>query len=378
MKAIYAYEFDAGDINVQSGRPFSVLREMTRHGTTIFPVFPLSLGSRHLFLWKRIGYRMSGKVYRPDREPVLLRALARQIERRVRGVPADFLFAPGSHAIAELDTPHPKIFCADATFANVLDFYDTFTNCAPEFVRQGHAQDRKALANCAAAVYPSHWAAERATGFYGADPGKVHVIPFGANIDAPDAETVRGWIDARTFETLRILFVGRDWRRKGGDLVLGVCDRLHRAGVPVRLDIVGVERPPVDLPSSARSHGLLNKKIAEDRRRLEALFARAHFFFVPSRAENYGMAFCEAAAFGVPSVTTNVGGIPTIVRHGCTGLALPPDGPAEAFAEAIEAWFRDPVRYRELARSSRADYEERLNWNAFGKRFFEVVRQVLG
>ncbi len=378
MRAIYAYEFDASNINVQSGRPFSVLREMKRRGTDIVPVFPLEQRLQHLFLWKKIRYRLGEEVYRPDRESALLRSLAHQIERRVNGIAADFLFAPGSHAIAELDTPHPKVFCADATFANVIDFYDTFTNCAPEFIRQGHAQDQKALMNCAAAIYPSDWAARSAIEFYGVDPGKIHVIPFGANVEVHDAATVKGWIDARPFDRLDLLFVGRDWRRKGGDIVLAVCDHLSRAKVPVHLDIVGVTQTPVPLPPYARLHGLLDKNDPTDRRRLESLLAKAHFFFVPSRAENYGMAFCEAAAYGVPSVTTNVGGIPTIVQHGRTGFTFAPDSPPDAFAEAIEGSFRSLDRYRDLARSSFADYEKRLNWNAFGERFFEVVRQIAG
>jgi glycosyltransferase involved in cell wall biosynthesis len=189
---------------------------------------------------------------------------------------------------------------------------------------------------------------------------------------------VQGWIDGRRFDVLRLLFVGRDWHRKGGDLVLAACECLRLGAVPLRLDIVGIERLPVDLPPYARLHGVLNKRNPEAWRQLEGLLAQAHFLFVPSRAENYGMVFCEAAAYGVPSIATNTGGIPTIVRNGCTGFTLPQDRPPRDFAEAIESCFSDPRRYRDLARSSLAEYHERLNWHAFGRRLFEVIAQIAG
>jgi glycosyltransferase involved in cell wall biosynthesis len=377
MKIIYAYEFDATDVNVQSGRPRSILAQLKRRGNEIVPAFPLNRHMRCLQQWKSYCYKVRGRTYRPDRERAYLRSLARQIERRVQGIDADVLVAPGSHVVAELRTPHPKIFVADATFANVLDFYDSFTDCAPEFVRQGHDQDRKALANCAAAVYPSAWAADSAVRDYGASPGKVHVIPFGGNLVPPDEATVGTWIDQRRFDRLRILFIGRDWYRKGGDTVLAACEVLDRRSVPLRLDLVGVERVPRTLPTYARLHGRLNKRIPEHRRQLEDLLRHAHVLFVPSRAENYGMVFCEAAAFGVPSLTTAVGGIPSAVQHGKTGFTLPPEAAPEAFGETLEKLFADPPRQQKLALASLEDYHARLSWDAFGSRFLRVLEDAL-
>ena len=376
MKIIYAYEFDAADINVQSGRPCSILAQLESRGNEVVRAFPLQRGMRHLHQWRSYFHRWRGRTYRPDREPSYLRSLARQIERRVQEVAADVLVAPGSHVVADLRTPHPKVFVADATFANVLDFYDSFTDCAPEFVRQGHDQDRKALANCAAAVYPSAWAAHSAIADYGASPAKVRVIPFGGNLVPHDAATVMTWIDQRRFDRLRILFIGRDWYRKGGATVLAACDVLDRRSVPLRLDLVGVRHLPA-LPTYARLHGRLDKRDPEQRRRLEDLLRDAHVLFVPSLAENYGMTFCEAAAFGVPSLATAVGGIPTAVRHGQTGFTLPIGTEPEAFADILYELFAVPPRQQELALASLQDYHARLSWDAFGSAFLRAVEEVL-
>ena len=372
----YAYEQDAGDINTQSGRPLSVLEQFRKNGCSILPAFPLRTAGRYLYIWKYGYYRSRGKIYRPDREPRLLRNLARQVERKLRGKRVDCVFAPGSHVVTELDVPCPKIFCADATFANVLGFYDSFSNVAEEYLALGHEQERRALANCDAAIYPSDWAANSAISDYGAPPEKIHVIPFGANVTVHDPKTVHDWIMARPFDAMRVLFVGRDWKRKGGDTVLQTCEALRRQKLNLRLDIVGIRECPVELPHYATNHGLLDKNDPAERMQLERLLAEAHFFFVPSVAENYGMAFCEAAAYGVPSISTDVGGIATIVRDGITGYAFPLSAPPETYAEAMLSCFADPKVYRDVARSSFEIFQKELNWDVCGRRLLAVMESL--
>jgi glycosyltransferase involved in cell wall biosynthesis len=375
MKIIYAYEDRADDVGVQSGHPAAMLQQL-RSRAQVLPVFPLNKAVRYLFAPKYAYFRARRLTYRPDREPLLLRDFARQIWRRTRGISADAVFFPGSHLTAEVDLGLPMIFCADATFSGVVDFYDSFSGCAPEYLALGHRQESAALRRCAAAIYASHWAARSAIVDYGADPSKVHVVPFGANVEAPGPDAIEAMVSRRTQDELRLLFIGREWLRKGADIVLEACTMLHRPERPVVLDIVGIASPPVPLPGFARNHGTLRKGNPVERATIERLLAQAHFLFVPSRAENYGMVFCEAAAFAVPSIASDVGGVGTVVRNGITGFALPAGSSASAYASTIETFFRDTQRYRELARSSRSEYERELNWEAFGQRLMAILGNV--
>lgn len=377
MKIAYAYEFDAADPMVQSGHPASILKQLVTAGVEVLPAYPLNQSARLLYAPKAVYYRSRGLVYRPDRQSMFLQSLAWQVRRRIGAMKPDAVFAPGSHAVAMLDVPCPVVFCADATFANVLDWYDSFSHCADEFIAQGHAQERAALGRCAAAIYPSEWAARSAIEFYGADPARVHVVPFGANVEAPDSATVHRWIEARRLSPLRLLFVGREWVRKGADLVLDACTLLRASGFDVELDLVGIERTPRQVPEWVRNHGLLDKRDPAQRARLHELFAHSHFFFVPSLAENYGMVFCEAAAYGLPSLTTDVGGIPTIVRDGKTGYTLPPSTQPQEWAAVLAKVIDDPVAYRAMAHASHADYLARLNWDAFGARLRVILETVV-
>ena len=374
MRFIYTYESDAADINVMSGYPYSILSQIERRGHDVVRVFPLRQQIQYAFAPKYLWYRRRGLIYRPDREPAYLRSLARQIARRTRGIAADLLVGGGSHVISALETPHPKAFIADATFANVLDFYDSFEHCAPEFIRRGHEMERAALHRAVAVFYPSEWAARSAIDDYGASADKIHVIPWGANVEAPPIRTVQDSILKRSRDELKLVFIGRDWARKGADTVLAAGEILRARGVPLRLDLVGLRRVPVALPAWAHSHGLLDKNAPAEERTFRSLLLDSHVLFVPSRAENYGMVFCEAAAFGVPSVAPAVGGITTAVRSGETGFTLPVSSPPEAFADVLQRLFASPDLYQRLAFASLDDYHARVNWDAFATRFLEICQ----
>ena len=101
----------------------------------------------------------------------------------------------------------------------------------------------------------------------------------------------------------------------------------------------------------------LNMGQEADRKCLHELFSTSDFFILPSRAECAGIVFCEANAFGLPVLTTDVGGISSIVRHGVNGYMLPTSASGEDFAKEIKRLLDDPVCYQRLRQQSRAEYE---------------------
>lgn len=376
LRVAYTYELPAEDINVQSARPYSTLQQLRRRASVTL-LSPLDDWTRYLFGPKYLWYRATGRIYRPDREALLLAQYGQQLRRWLANQKVDCLYSPGTRAVAALGGDLPLVLCADATFANMVDTYDTFTNCAAAYIRQGHRQEKRALDRCAAIIYPSSWAAESAMSAYRVAPDKVHIVPFGANVDAPDTLAVQRMINERDTRTFRVLFIGRDWERKGAPLVLDACRTALGAGVPLRLDMVGIGTPPVTLPDFATSHGMLRKNNPGQLERFRGLLAQAHVLFVPSRAEAYGMTFCEAAAYGVPSLATAVGGIPAVVRNDRTGFSLPPEADAAAYAAVLRDLHHDRARWRALAMCARRDYEANFTWDRFGERLIDIMRQVV-
>jgi glycosyltransferase involved in cell wall biosynthesis len=120
----------------------------------------------------------------------------------------------------------------------------------------------------------------------------------------------------------------------------------------------------------------LNKATPEEAQQLRQLLLTSTFLLVPSQAEAWGLVFGEASACGLPSVTRATGGIPSVVRNGINGLCLAADASAEEYAREIIELVRNPDRYRSLQRSSRNEYETRLNWDVWASRMIEIFNSV--
>jgi glycosyltransferase involved in cell wall biosynthesis len=373
-KLAFVSLWNAADPNAESGYAYSMRRQL-RKRFDVVDVFPPRLPGERLFLPMRAAYKMAGLYYHPMREPAVLKALARRVERRLKDIAPDVVFAPSSIPLSFVDTPAPRMFSTDQVFGDFIGAY--IPNASARYRRQGDAQEGRALATAAWVSYPSHWAARSAVERHGADAAKISVIPWGANLprDLPDAEIAQA-IAGRRFDHCRLVFLGRDWRRKGGDVLVATVIELNRRGLPTTATIIGCDPP--SLPQGLFTvHPFLDKRNPNDFIRLAGIMLEAHFHFLPSKAEAYGQAFCEAAAFGLPSIGSTAGGIPTIIRDAVTGFTRPADLPAADFAALIEETLGTPARYIDMAKNARQDYRDRLNWDRFGERLNETVAALV-
>jgi glycosyltransferase involved in cell wall biosynthesis len=208
----------------------------------------------------------------------------------------------------------------------------------------------------------------------------VAVVPFGANLETlPTGDEVQRAIAARPRTRCRLLWVGVDWERKRGDLVIEIAQRIEAHGIPVELTIVGC-RPPGDreLPEWVQVEGWVSKRTAIGRARLAELYARSHFLVMPSDAEAYGLVYAEAAAYGVPSVATRTGGVPTVVVDEETGILDDPGAGAESYAGRILGLMRDRPRYEVMARAAAARSAAMLNWDVAGREAVARIAAVAG
>ena len=82
------------------------------------------------------------------------------------------------------------------------------------------------------------------------------------------------------------------------------------------------------------------------------------------------------AAYALPVAATDVGGVSGVVQGGAWGLLLPPQAPAEAYADWLAALFLDRTRYRAAALHAREDYETRLSNRAYTRQLLGIISRV--
>jgi glycosyltransferase involved in cell wall biosynthesis len=128
-----------------------------------------------------------------------------------------------------------------------------------------------------------------------------------------------------------VLFIGKEFERKGGKTLLQAFQNLRNRIPGARLVIIGAENAPKGEPG-VESLGVLNKAVAGERERLLNAFAAATVFCLPSRLDPFPNVVREAMVFGLPCVTSDVWAFPEMVIHGETGFVVPPDEPVHLAA----------------------------------------------
>ena len=91
------------------------------------------------------------------------------------------------------------------------------------------------------AIFASDWAASIAKDYHHIDPGKVKVVPFGANVEHNNNIQDVSYIEDRSKNVCKLLFIGVDWKRKGGDIAFKTAEGLNKKGLKTELTVVGCE-----------------------------------------------------------------------------------------------------------------------------------------
>src|SRR5688572_3888566 len=371
---------DSTDVLHWSGLNYHIAQSLERAGATLVRVGPLTHPWTTGMKLRRRWYGLRRQAYHANMEPSALDAFGAQARAQIPG-DVDAVVAVTTMIAASLDGLRaPVISWDDASPASLVEYYPQFERLSAQTARDVVTMGQRAARNVQLAMYASEWAAAGARAAYGLSVDRVAVVPFGANLETmPSSDEVHRAIVARPRTRCRLLWVGVDWERKCGDLVIEIARRIEAHGIPVELTLVG-SRPPGDreLPEWVQVEGFLSKRTAIGRARLAELFARSHFLVMPSNAEAYGLVYAEAAAYGVPSVATRTGGVPTVVVDGETGILDDPGAGAESYAGRILGLMRDRPRYEVMAHAAAARSAALLNWDVAGREAVARIAAVAG
>jgi glycosyltransferase involved in cell wall biosynthesis len=377
MRVALVTTYDPRDPAVRSGWAHHMLRSFRDARVEVDAIGPLRERGRVTGRVRaRAEARLAGRVYDPYRAVPNGRTLSRQVARLADG--ADVVLTTECVPVSHLDQGKPVVLWADATFARLVDFYPDFTGLTRATRRDGETLERRGLERCDLAVFSSHWAAASAIDHYGIDVARVAVVPWGANLDeVPSSDDVAAMTRQRRadHDLLRVLFLGGDWPRKGGPVAVSCVRELNRRGVRAELTVVGCRIPAADDAPFVHVLGPVDKYDGTGGRVLRRALADAHVLLLPTTADCTPLAVAEAAAFGVPAIVADVGGLAEMVDDR-SGSLLPAGSPPSAYADALERLHRDPDALDAMSRGARCRFETELNWPVATRRMAEMLEQV--
>ncbi len=247
-----------------------------------------------------------------------------------------------SMALALLDVMRrtPTVLSVDATPRSLHEFAAHYRHGvdSPLIERAKEHWNRAVYRQAAAIVSMSEWAKRSLVDEYDVPACKVTVVPpsIDTSVWCPASSKPRDGV-------ARILFVGGDFTRKGGDLLLRWAASTREKNWEMHL--VTREAVP-SLPNvhvhrfESNSDGLLR------------LAQRCDVFALPTRGDCSPFALAEAMAAGLPVVSTKVGGVPEFVVEGETGLTVPVDD-YEALAKSLSLLVRSPLVRQAMSAAAR-------------------------
>ena len=169
----------------------------------------------------------------------------------------------------------------------------------------------------------------------------------------------------------RVLFVGGDFRRKGGDDLLAAW-REGRLREKATLDLV--TSSPIE--SERLSPGVsVHTGITAHSPQWLALWREADIFVLPTRDEAFGLVYQEAGAAGLPSIGTRINAVSEIIQDGVSGLLVAPEDP-DGLTGALNELIASAERRREMGTRARAFIVRAADPEAYRRRLVAAIETL--
>ena len=219
--------------------------------------------------------------------------------------------------------------------------------------RRQHDEYRHA----SAAFFMSRWVKDIMSAFHPDVSNKMIHIGGGTNIDVNN-------IDLSQKKGNKFLFIGRDFERKAGDLVIEAFKMLKSQYMPnAELHMAGCQ--PQEPGEGIIYYGDVNyEKVSE-------LLNKCDVFCMPSRFEAYGLVFVESLIYGLPCIGRRFFEMPHFIEEGKEGALIEGDDP-KILAEKMFETISDKKMIANI-QSRQAEYIEKYSWDSVAKRAKNVI-----
>ena len=297
--------------------------------------------------------------------------LGKKISKILKESSYDIIFVPTYlNDFAFVNTNIPIVYLNDANVGQLLNYYPYYSGFGLVSKLETQYIEKRMLNNANINIFSSEWAANYAIGNYKINPEKISILKFGANLIVQNQWSYHKDVNGE----IVFLFLAVDWERKRGKLAYDSIKILKEKGYPVKMQIIGCNPGISDYWVDVIP--FLDKNKPHDLQEIQNHLIKAHFLFVPTQADCTPIAFCEAAGYGLPIISTDTGGVSAHVENHTTGLLLPQHANANDYANEIEKILKNPELIESMSFASRKKYEKELNWEKWKKDFKYLINML--
>lgn len=302
----------------------------------------------------------------------------REIARMRRAVPLDALFFH-TQVTAVLSPDWlarvPSVVSLDATpeqYDALGEYYDHSAGTA-WLERFKWTLNRRCFQGAQHLVAWSEWAKQGLIQGYQVPAERITVIPPGVNLPQwahPGTRDPHG-------ETVKILFVGGNFERKGGRHLLDAFRSLYQeapfrvGGLDFNIELHIVSRDPIPDQPGVRTY----RDIQPNSPALKQLYDDSDIFCLPTYGDCLPMVLSEAGASGLPLISTQVAAIPEIVLEGDNGF-LVSSGDTRSLTQALRALILDPGLRRSMGARGTEIVAQKFDAHQNATRLLNLLKEV--
>jgi glycosyltransferase involved in cell wall biosynthesis len=378
LNIAYVSASDPRDKKVWSGTHNTVFNTIDKNVGNVVPLGPyrpffatfigksLSFLSKILFK-KRYNYRHSR---------LLAISYANYFNRILKKGNFDLIVAPAALCeLAYIKTDIPIIYISDATIQLSLNYHKSLTGLLSYSEKETLKIEQLAYEICDKIIVSSDWALKSLIEEYKIPADRIMNLPFGANMCLlPEAKDLSNKF---TGDTCRLLFIGVYWESKGGDIAFNCLIELLNLGIDAELTICGCIPPEEFRHEKMKIIPFIDKNSPDGMSKLYDIFLQHDFLILPTRFDCTPIVICEASAFAIPCFVANTGGVAGHLSEGKNGYLIDYNDTGKGYAQKIAEVFTDKEKFNLLKKTSREEFDNRLNWDIYGEKLKMIIDAIL-